>query len=152
MTTKNGRKPLQPATSDTKPRGNFFSQDILQIDPALKAEIEGKGLEYRWIDRQEFLGAGNFHKNYWSPYRRDAAKDSATMDLKYGNDPEGFIRRKSLVLAVRPKDIGDDHRITLREKASRYHGGVRKRQAEQMRQTVRESGVSASVIDDDEDN
>jgi hypothetical protein len=149
--TKNGRKPLPTGAAPEAKRKNFFSQDILEIPPAIQAELDEQGLEGRWIDRMEFVGAGNFHKNYWTPYKRTAGA-SATMDLSYGNDPEGFIRRKSLVLAARPKELGDDHRFSLREKARRYHGDLRKRQAAQLQQTVRESGVAASVIDDDEDN
>lgn len=149
---KNGRKPLPVAGAKAGLTPSYKPKDILTVDEKLAQEIIEQGLEYRWIDVKAFTGGGNFHKHDWQPYKRTSKNDSAILDIKYGNDPEGYIRRQSLVLAVRSRELGDEHRLTIKEMTRRQHGDLRKRQAEQMRQTVRESGVKATVLDGDDDD
>lgn len=154
---KNGRKPLPTGKQApaANPYGAYYAQDLLQLDPKLAAEIDAKGLEHRWIDANEFVARGNMHNHYWRPYKREA-KDSENgsaileSDWKFGNDPEGFIRRKGLVLAVRPKEVGDGHRFMLEDKSKRQHGGLRRRQADEMREHARKAGVRMPVEEDDD--
>jgi hypothetical protein len=152
---RNGRKPAS-ARTDVRP-GGYYSQDILQVPAELAKEIADLGLECRWVDAKEFVDSGNFHKHDWQPYKRAKTEETAAAKeyaiFKYGNDAEGYIRRKSLILAVRPISLGDSHRAFIQERSRRYHGDLKKRQVEQMREVARRSGASSSsVFEEDEDN
>lgn len=125
---KGGRKPLSTKNDDVSPYSQFFSRSLTDIDAALKAEIEAKDLEYRFISSLEFSTSGNFHRNYWVPYRRTSTtsdavqKEGDTIDLTFGSSADGYVKRKGLVLAVRPKKLGDAHRADLAQKSDRLSG------------------------------
>lgn len=144
---KGGKRPL-----DSKaPMSSFISHDdvysnLLSVSDDLKKEIADKGLEYRWVDAKKMINEGNFHRAHWTVYKRDKVNNDI-LSWKLGNDPEGIIRRGSVVLAVRPKTQGDRHRTLLAQKAARQSGDLSKVQAETLREMAKASNTK-TIVDD----
>lgn len=126
---KGGRKPIATKSQTPNPYAGFFTRKLTDVPDHIKKEAEALGHELRWIDKKEFVEAGNMHRTYWVPFKPKARTEGAaesrdTMDLVFGNSPEGFIQRKGMVLASRPKQLGDAHREMIRERTARLHETV----------------------------
>lgn len=118
MSTVNGKKPLSKKAPPTPTNLEDIFGNTLGIDPAVAKEIEAKGLVYRFISAPQLQKMGGYHPRGWKPYKQDRG----TMDvhsLQFGSDPDGFIRRGELILAVRPKDLNEKHKAVLKQKAAR---------------------------------
>lgn len=157
MSTKNGKKPVSE-----KPNGPIFSEDdifgsALSIPEAVKEDIENNDLECRFVDSKILLDNHGYHKRGWTAYRKaqgnPVAKESGStinsQEFLYGSDPHGVVRRGSMVLAVRPKAVGDKHRLYLKQKAERYSQAAHKSNADQLRQMARGYRVDTRVEEDD---
>jgi hypothetical protein len=139
---KNGQKP-----ASQKAELNIFNDtqfnDNLAIPQSLKNEAASQGFELRFVDYKKMAEFGGVHKNGWQAYSRKKG-DAGTMDsaaFQFGNDPNGIIRRGTLILAYRPVSMGDQHRAMLEQRAARYRGNYHRKQAEEMKQSVKESGL-----------
>jgi len=145
---KNGRVPL---SQKKRPSFKASFSNRLGLDDALIEEIESQGLEYRWVDANKMYLNQGYHPNGWGAYKRKVG----TTDFKYGNDPDGVIRRGSMILAVRSKDLCQEHRDYLQEKADTLVGRDRKaamrRHAREL-QDMAGQGVKISVGDEDQDD
>lgn len=134
-----------------KPKGKstaaaFSPRSLLDVPEDLKRELEEKGLECRWVDAKQMAEAGNMHRNHWEIYRRDPASISSEAKV-FGLPPDGTIRRGTVVLAVRPKDLGQAHKAMLKEKADRLTTSVKKQGAE-LKQLARRANVLDRIEDD----
>ena len=147
---RGGRKPLTakrpvPVLSE----GDLFG-NALSLDPMLKAELDAQGLEGRFVDAAKLFQMGGYHPKGWTVYKRKTA--SGTMEFKFGNDPDGIVRRGSMILAVKSKDQAEKHRAFLRQKAELY-SSVIPRQAEELRKMARDNNVDVEVDESyDEDS
>lgn len=137
---KGGRMPL----SQKKPAGSRFRQSFgnrLQVDGDLHKEITDQGLEYRWIDAKKLHANQGYHQNGWTAYRRK----NPVSDFKLGNDPDGVVRRGTMILGVRERGIGEDHRDYLKERARAYSGrSIQKEAADELRQMSKNTGIKIS--------
>jgi hypothetical protein len=137
------KKPLSE-----KGKGNPFRStgklgSLTDIDPAFKAAATARNLELRWIGYKELTENQGFHKRFWEPIKRQEFSDvkgSSIMDLNFGSSADGFIRRGSMILAKRSKELSEQHREVLREKVEAYMG-----QVEDPSQTLRESARQSNV-------
>lgn len=144
---KNGRRSVE-----TKRQPSFISNDevfgsLLHVDEDVKKEVAAKGLELRWLDANMMIRNGNYHPAGWTVYRREKKGDSDILGFKFGNDPEGIIRRGTCVLGVRPIAHGDKHRALNAQRAARQSGKPMSAAAEQLREMAK-SGNVRSVVDD----
>jgi len=120
-----GPKKVQP----TRPKfaaqtGNIFGNNRLEVPDCYLAEAEEKGYECRWISSKDLKENHGSHKNMWAAYKFKSNPSNGIIGderFAYGNDPEGIVRRGDLVLAVRTKDLGDQHRKHLADKRSLYN-------------------------------
>jgi hypothetical protein len=143
------------------PKVEFNPADLyksrLDMDPALAKELKEAGLVGRWINAKEFQKNYGFHHSGWTPYKKKAAPN-AKVDSLFGGDPEGYVRRGDLVLAVKTTEEQEKHRMGLAYKAS-LNTGLNKKQAQQIAEAARNAGVKSKVVDgydgagdDDEDD
>lgn len=144
---KNGRKSIE-----TKKQPAFLQSDevfgsLLHVDEEIKKEVAGKGLELRWLDANQMIRNGNYHPAGWTIYRRDKKADSDILGFKFGNDPEGIIRRGTCVLGVRPTAHGDKHRALNAQRAARQSGQPAKDAAQALREMAKASNVKSAVDD-----
>ena len=142
---KNGQKPISSKPTSAGAY-EFGPSSILEISPELKAELDQKGLSYRFVDGGKLSQMGGFHKNGWRIYRQDK-KASGTMDgteFFYGQDPDGYVRRGTLVLAVKPKSMNDAHKAYLAERveSSKTHNA---RKAAELRALAKENRVEKQI-------
>lgn len=152
---KNGKKPLNSKPTRPLTEDSVFGSP-LDIPESIKQELEAKGLSARWIDAQDLYKSGGYHKRGWQAYVRKI-DTSATMDsseFRLGRDPEGVIRRGSLILGVRSKEQSAQHRELLRQKNARLAQGVQKEEAQKLQQFARQADLNAKVHTgyDDENN
>lgn len=144
---KNGKLPLsqKPKPASTAHLSSDFLGNQLAIDDELKAELKGKNLEYRFIDANEAYANGGYHKRGWSVYKRDTPP-TGTISFKFGNDPEGIVRRGTMILAVKRAEDAQRHRDYLAYLAD--NASIKKKQkadAELLRKHARDNQVDMNV-------
>jgi hypothetical protein len=138
---KGNRVPIsEKAVKKEKPieMSDVFVND-LDLDPTLVEELKRKNLVARFINATSFKKTGN-HRARWVPYQRES-KSSL-----FGSDPEGFVRRGDLVLAVKPLEAVKQHRALLRQRAqAQSTASINQNHAKQVREMAAESGVNTIV-------
>ena len=75
-----------------------------------------------------------------------------TDEFHLGTSPDGFIRRGTLILGVRSKEINEAHKEHLAEKANRKALGVQTAKAMEMKQLAKNAGVDATIYEGYEEN
>jgi hypothetical protein len=156
---KNGKKPISQKTRPALVNHSDVFANPLDIDPQLKNLIADKGFSIRFINYKQFVDMGGTHEAYWRPVSRKELKEWGydmmdTHSFISGSDPDGFIRRKDLILAVRTKELNEKHKAYLRQEAQ-SRSNLEKRHAEELRDQVRRSGLNATVsegYEDEEEN
>jgi hypothetical protein len=141
--TKKGRVPAsQKSTenSDFTTLGTNDAGSLLRIDPAIVAEINKAGLAYRWISLKEFSQNGNFHKNDWMPYKSESLKKTAS-EFSWGSNPDGYLIRKEMVLAVKPKKLQEQHKARIKQRTL-IQSQSSKQAAQELKKTLQGSGAS----------
>jgi hypothetical protein len=139
---KNGRMPLSQKSTEVVAEAEL---NMLALDPALKRELAEKGYAYRFISAPEYQKNYGFHRTGWKPYKREETTEKkGTLDFGFGVDPEGYIRRGELVLAVKPLAEHAKHKAKLAAKTKLYNNHV-KQTADLIRQGAREAGVNMKV-------
>lgn len=123
---------------------NFFA-----IDPELKKEIEGKGMAYRWVNAIKLKANYGFDARQWAPYKREGQVSG----MSTFSDPEGFIRRGDLILAVQPKAVAAARKAQVASRNKSQSLAERnKAQAEELRRQLRSNDIKADISEGYEDN
>lgn len=151
---KSGKRPLSSKNSDIILRDEDVFGNPLSLPPGLKAELAEKGLEARFIDSKKLYDNHGYHDKGWTPYKRSSQSSSATLDkseFKSGSDPDGVFRRGSLILAVKPKEEVEKHRLLLKQKANRQKT-YNKTTAAELRKLAREASANSEVYEGYDEN
>lgn len=119
MSIKDGKKPISQKR-EKKPF-SYQKMSMLDVPPELKKELEEQGLECRWINAPKLRGQQGFNKHYWKPYKVNY--DKIGID-NFFRSPDGYLVRGDVILAARPKDIGDAHKARLKAKADRLKASI----------------------------
>jgi hypothetical protein len=146
--TINGKKDISTKPSSA-PRYSTWTKNFLDIPKEVAKELEEMGHEGRWISLTEFSKNGNFHNHGWVPFRPKTP--SSENSFHYGNNPDGIIRRKELVLASRPKEICELHREDIQQRTNRQ-SHKSKAAADELRRMAREKNFATSIVADDADS
>lgn len=151
---KDGKKPLSQKPKQAPSFAAPGIGDKLYVQDTLKQALKDKGLEYRYIDVNKY-NQSNYHENGWVPYKLeqsdiDIMKDSRGGFLG-GVSPEGYWRRQSVVLAVRPIEFGDTHRQILEQKRERFQN-VNRQKAEEIRRMAKDARLDSKILEGYEDN
>lgn len=126
--------------------------NMLKLDPELESELKSKGLAWRFVDAKKLLESGGYHAKGWSVYKRTGSSDTiGSSEFKFGSDPDGIVRRGSMVLAVKTQAQANLHKEFLRQKAERYSAIV-PQAAEALRQAARDNNVDTIVDDTYDEN
>jgi hypothetical protein len=158
MEIKNGRKPIAAKAAAKPSRMNLddIFGNTLGIDPEMQKIIEAKGFAIRFISASKLESNAGYHNRHWRPLPTSKLKEWGydtlnTLDsFSFGSDPNGFIRRGDLVLAVRPKDLHEKHRAYLKQEAARGRG-LQKKHAEELKSLVRDAGLDMKIHEGFED-
>lgn len=150
--TKQGRKPLPESTKLTEAQlAEDIFGDATKLDPPLQAELKEQGLVGRFVDAKQLYQMNGYHKNGWMPYKRKAAGTMGLSDFKYGTDPDGIVRRGSLILAVKTADAHRKHKLLLEHRAARYKA-VQKNEADAMRAFQQDRQIDSQVVEGYDEN
>lgn len=146
---KGGRLPLSQKQSV-----NPFTQqfkDRLRVPDAIQQEIDEQGLVARWVDANKLYENNGYHKNGWTAFKSKLVK----ADFRYGNDPEGIIRRGSLILAVRDKELHEGHKEHLRNRSNMLSGSddkaAQRQAARELRAMAKSGNLNTKIVEGDED-
>jgi hypothetical protein len=134
-------KAREEAPKDTTFDGfdpDVFYNNTLSLPESLKAEMTEKGLDWRFLNSNEFRRRGNMHKSYWQPY-----KPTGTENAAYCN-AEGLIQRGDLILGARQKRISALHKDYL-DKKNRANAGINREQARQLKKMAVDAGVGKAM-------
>lgn len=122
----------------------FQESNFLSVPQGIKNKVEKAGYDLRWIDAKKFVDSGNYHEKGWVPY--EASKEDGIL---ISNAPsfvgtsvaaDNRLRRGSLILAVRPKQITRMYREQKRERTARQS-----RKLKDSAQALKEQGAAAGV-------
>ncbi len=121
----------------------FTYHNALAIPGELKTHLNNKGLDWRFLNANEFRKAGNYHRSHWKPFvvTPDISGLVSTMTA------DGLIQRGDLILGVRPKAITAKHREFLAERNRRYNNFA-KDEAQKMREDIRRKGLSGVKVEE----
>ncbi len=136
------KKPTQTPNRDPEikfDRSQFF-QNRLSLPKALTDKINSEGLDFRFVNANEFRRNGNVHQSYWRPYvLTSGAQELGLTDVT----AEGLIQRGDLILAVREKKITKAHKEFLADQNRMYSSAsYNKEKAKEMRALAKSHGVS----------
>lgn len=142
-------KEKQASTEASLEGLNFDFNNFFAIDPALKSEIEGKGMAYRWVNAIKLKANYGYDSRQWAPYKRD----SQAPGMSTFSDPEGFIRRGDLILAVQPKAVNSARKAQVASRnKSQSLADRNKIQAEELRRQLRSNDIKADISEGYDDN
>lgn len=127
---------------------DFFS-NRLQVAKEVLDDIKSKGLEHRWVNAVELAANDGHHRRGWQVYKKPEGLQS-TQGFVLGNSHDGTIRRKELVLAVRPKEWGDAHRADIRQRQRRLNQ-FKEASASELRSMAQNGRLGTSIVDDSSD-
>lgn len=145
---KNGKKPLssKPAAPQILSSDDLFGNP-LALPPELQEELDRVGLVGRFVDAKKLYEMNGYHKMGWRVYKQKNADGTmGNAEFRFGTDPEGVIRRGSLLLAVKSKEEHARHKLFLEQKSERYTSGVNRTKAEELRQLAKDSNLDGIKI------
>ena len=150
MEIKNGKKPLSAKPQPARLVLEDIFGNTLSLDPEIAKTIEGKGLSYRWISMRKWQEMGGSHDRAWRPIRRSECGNIGSNSIS-GEDPEGYIRRGDLVLAVRSRELNDKHKAYLRQESDRM-SRIQGKQRQELAKEVESLGGKIKISEgyDDE--
>ena len=99
----------------------YGDQDGNDIDSILKQELEDLGLEYRFIDYKQAKANGGVSRTGWRVYQRDTS-DPRIQGVNSMTDADGFVRQKSLILAVKTKASAEKKRAAILKQNKQLSG------------------------------
>lgn len=143
--SKNGKKPLSEKSTPTALGMPDFYKNRLQVPAEILKELEAKGLSHRWINYKSFLEDGNQHEWGWELYKKPVGAVSSD-NLVNGTSPDGIIRRKDIVLAVRPKEHTRQHKEHLKDKVDRQTS--KKTGAGELRSMAKQGNLGSRIAED----
>lgn len=121
---------------DRDPSANRSS--ALELDAALKAELDSLDLVARFINKKQFRADG-FHPRNWKPYKPRTSKSTMPKSA------DGYIEFQDLILAVKPREWNEARKRELAQKNGRL-ANTQKVMADKMRQEVEASGGAAGGV------
>jgi hypothetical protein len=151
MSIKEGKKPLSSKPKQVNPFTSDILGNTLAIPDEIQAELESKGLVGRWLNAKEVYKNQGYHPRGWSVYRRDKPS-SDTLNFKFGNDPDGIVRRGDCILGVKTVEQHKAHKDHLDARARRGYD-INAEKAKEMKSLLGQSGLkNAKVLEGYDDN
>lgn len=134
--TKNGRV--------TKPD---FATSNFDISPDIKQVLQKEGLEGRYVNIKRLQDLGGVSQKGWVPYKIPKEVQEKRAANLFGSDPDGFVRRGDLVLAVKKKEDAEHHRAWLRQEASdnRVNNGMIRKKEQELKDMIKDFGIEKVV-------
>lgn len=144
---KDGKKPLAEKKRESGMiRADEIFGTALSLPEELKEELEKKGLVGRWVNATELTKFQGYHPKGWKVYKKDSGTISASGQFRFGNDPDGVIRRGDCILAVKTAEEVSKHKAFLKQRAD-IAKGVSGKAAAEMREALKQNQVKSTVVE-----
>lgn len=144
---KGGKRSLTDKVKGASDYNDIFGNP-LTISPELKKEIKDQGLAHRFIDYKRYKEMDGYHSRGWKVYKRKNTSSKNSDEFTHGSNPDGYVRRGTVILAVRPVEINEKHKQVLKNKAELYSRKKRRKNAKDLRQMADEGGLDTMVSED----
>lgn len=147
MAIQEGKKPLKskPTLAQLQQDAGFVN--TLELGPELRDELKAAGLKPRFVDYIRLKANDGLHTKGWKIYKRPKRDTIDKQEFRIGADPNGYVRRGSMVLAVKSEKEWGAHRALLNHRASTLKGNFAKQQADELRQMAKEHGVKTKIVE-----
>jgi hypothetical protein len=144
--TINGRKPVssKPKAQSMRMLTDDIFGNALALPPDLQKELEDQQLVGRFVSSKVLYANQGYHPKGWKPYKRKGDATMGGVELKFGSDPDGLVRRGDCILAVKTIEEHAKHKMWLEAKADRYKGHTKQKQKE-LQEQARAAGASSYV-------
>lgn len=147
MSIQDGKKPLKSKSTVSSLQEDAGFINTLGLSADLRAELSEQGLVGRFVDYKKLKDNDGLHTKGWRIYKRPKRDTIDSQEFRFGADPNGYVRRGSLVLAVKSETEWKAHRNLLDHKAKTLKSNFAKTQAEELRQMAKEHGVKTKVVE-----
>jgi hypothetical protein len=114
------------------------------IDGPLKKELEDQDLEYRFVDFKQAKALGGASRAGWRVYKRKSP-DPRIQGIESLADPDGLVRKGTLVLAVKHKQLAQRQR-DRNDTRRKILNGYNKQVASEVDGKARRLGGSSHAI------
>lgn len=95
-----------PGTEGFNPDSFFMNR--LSLPQSLKDKLTAEGLDWRFINANQFRQSGGMHTSHWVPYKFSQGE--------FGSNAEGILQRGDVILATRPKAVTVAHKDYLKKR------------------------------------
>ena len=92
------------------------SGSILTIPQVLADHFAREGLASKWVSKQKIASNGGYHPSSWIPYEMNADQKKELPKVFLGNVVTNHLERGDLILAVKPKEMQEEHKKEIRRK------------------------------------
>jgi hypothetical protein len=138
-----GKMPI----SQKRENSDFANEDLdfnpLKLDPELKKELAEQGLVGRFLNARQLQENYGFHKSGWQVYKRKGSVAGAGA-FKFGQDPEGHVRYRDLILGVKPAEEQARWKAKLAA-SNRRKTAFNQQAANELREMARQAGAEIKV-------
>lgn len=140
---KQGKETKKPETPSKDTTFEYFNRDeffnnILSLPTAVKEKLKAEEKDWRFIDGIQFRTNGNMHESHWRPEKFE--------DPEFKNlvNAEGYIQRKEMILATRPKHVSAAYKqfLTDRNNRLKMHNADA---AKELKRRARQAGVEDQI-------
>jgi len=133
----------------------FERGNTLTVNEHILADIKAQGFDHRWLNNGELTKFGGGHKLNFRPYQiSDAVKTKlGSLAGFLGVGPDGFVRSHDLILGIREKEIGAQHRAHIEQRRRQLQKRTSKSSvARDMQAAMKSVGYDGRVISDEEND
>jgi len=145
MSLKDGKKPLSQKPKPSGPKFGDLFGNATTLDKKTLEDLEEQGLVGRWVDYKQLKAMDGYHTKGWVIFKRKKSAIMDSQEFRFGQNPDGIVRRGSMVLAAKPKEKWEQHVAYLKHKAERYGKHFRKRAAAELRQIAKNGGLNTQI-------
>ena len=128
-------------------------ENALKFPLHIQKELSEAGLEGRWLDAHQVADNAGVHKRGWVVYSYNTLRKKKDindpMSFRFGEDPNGVVRRGTMVLGVKPKAAAERHRALLRQRADAVSPkSIKNKGKASIQQAAQDSGTEMQFKDD----
>ncbi len=137
------KRPIERPKYDTQLMPSEIApRTLLTLPDSLKKYLNENGLDFRFLNAQQFRANGNYHKTQWIPFKvtPDMAADLGIPQVT----SEGHIQRRDLILGVRTKALSSKYKEEKYRK-NKALSNYSKTEAKKMRDDARQKGLGDHI-------